>query len=508
MKKIISVIVILSLILVGCQSGISPKTPTSKVEEKQEELQEDKSEDLVDLEEPLDAEVEPETEALVEETLDAEEALVKEALDTEESLEQEEVLETEEEELETVDEKATGEIEAPVIGETEDVVQESLPIIKKPLVKTSAIIFDEIRAVWLSYLDLQPMFASKTEGGYRQEITIAMDQISDLGMNTVMYQVRPFGDALYQSSLFPSSYIVTGVEGARLSFDPFEIAVEIAHEKGLRIEAWINPYRIRNANSKIALSSNNIAKTWAEDDSRRVLKTKEGALSFNPGNQDVEDYIVSGVQEIINHYAVDGIHFDDYFYPTTDALFDEVDYLAYQYNAATMTQEDYRRMNVNELIENVYKLIHSYDRDLVFGISPVGNVEINYSQLYADVPLWVGSAGYVDYISPQVYFGFEHEYTPYEEVMDEWAALIKTDVDLIAGLAVYKIGVEDQWAGSGGQEWIESQGILKKMIETAKKDSHYSGYALYRYGFLFPTDATLVNQMIMERQGIIETLNE
>ncbi|MDM8566406.1 family 10 glycosylhydrolase [Candidatus Halobeggiatoa sp. HSG11] len=367
---------------------------------------------------------------------------------------------------------------------------------------------DEVRAIWLSYLDLHPMFAGRTKESYRLALEEAMQKIKNLGMNTVMYQVRPFGDALYMSNLFPSSYLVTGTEGAILSFDPLYVAIDVAKKNGLRIEAWMNPYRVRNANSMIPLSNNNIAKIWYSDGSRRVIKTSKGIMIYNPALAEVRKYIVNSVKEIIEHYAVDGIHFDDYFYPTTDTAFDKVEYLAFSNNGGTLTLGDYRRENVNKLIREVYQLIHSYDRDIVFGISPQGILDINYNKLYVDVPLWLSANGYVDYICPQVYFGFNHSIVPFEQMMDNWNALIKNNVRLIAGLAVYKVGQEDKRAGYGKREWIDSERILGQMINTAKSNSHYGGYALYRYDSLFKPSASIVERINDEKQGIMESISD
>ncbi len=396
----------------------------------------------------------------------------------------------------------------PVIQAPDDSETKTLPTLNKSMVSGAAINVDEVRAIWLSYLDLQPMFAGGTKESYRLALEEAMQNIKNLGMNTVMYQVRPFGDALYTSELFPSSYIVTGTEGTALSFDPLDMAIDAAKSNGLRIEAWINPYRVRNAGSKMLLSNNNIAKTWHADSSRRVLKTSEGAMIYNPALDEVRSYIVSGVKEIIDHYAVDGIHFDDYFYPTTDTAFDEVEYLAFSYDDDTLTLDDYRRENVNKLIREVYQLVHSYNRDIVFGISPQGNIDTNYNQLYVDVPLWLSANGYVDYICPQVYFGFNHSREPFEQTMDNWNALIKNNVDLIAGLAVYKVGQEDKRAGDDKTEWIDSERILEQMINTAKSDNHYGGYALYRYDFLFKPSADIVERINDEKQGIMESMSD
>ena len=369
-------------------------------------------------------------------------------------------------------------------------------------VTSQAMNVDEIRAVWLSYLELQPIFESGGEAAYTEAMREIMVNVSAMGMNTIKYQVRPFGDALYPSALFPSSYIITGVEGDPLSYDPFGIAVEMAHEYGLRIEAWINPYRIRTATSKIPLGLDSISRDWLDDGTRRVLRTREGILAFNPSNEEVRNLIVAGVAEIIVNYAVDGIHFDDYFYPTTDSSFDEQEFLSFAYGNDTMSQSQWRREQVNLLIRAVYEKVHSYDRGIVFGISPQGDLQANYDQQFIDVALWLSEPGYVDYIAPQVYFGFEHGQLPFDKTLHRWDALIKNDVKLIAGIAAYKVGQVDQWAGDGSNEWEDTEGILAAMIQAAKVSNHYGGFAFFRYDYLFSPSEALAERMALEIEAI------
>ena len=191
---------------------------------------------------------------------------------------------------------------------------------------------DEVRAIWLSYLDLKPMLLNSDDSSVGQEqftknIEQAFDNVKALGLNTVIAQVRPFSDALYESELFPWSYLAGGEEGIDPGFDPLEIMVEEAHERGLRLEAWLNPYRVRNSATNAELS--------AENPATAMLKTGDaiqynGAITYNPASKKAQQLIVDGVREIVENYEVDGIHFDDYFYPTTDVAFDAASYAQYQ----------------------------------------------------------------------------------------------------------------------------------------------------------------------------------
>lgn len=520
MKKTAVIIFLLGLILSACDTGIQPNvaqqqevTPIATESENAEASQH--TDTATEQTEPIEETVQETSEEEVVPEAEQEETEQEEEQESEEATSDESTDEDLDEVGQTTDEDENSEEDSPELGQEDSAVDlpviapvegtEALPVISLPTVTDSAYQVDEVRGIWLSYLELQPML-SGGEAAYRSSIDMVMKNATDLHLNTVYFQTRPFGDALYKSSLFPSSYVVTGTEGETLSFDPLQIAIEAADKYGLRIEAWINPYRVRNASSMIPLSGNNIAKEWFNDGSRRVLQTEEGIMVYNPALEEVRNRIVAGVKEVLDHYAVDGIHFDDYFYPTTDAGFDEVEYLSFTYDDDTLTKDDFRRQNVNKLVSEVYTLVNSYNRDLVFGISPQGGIDTNYNYLYADVALWVKTPGYIDYICPQVYYGFEHGRTPYDTTLDEWHALPNSGVDIIAGIAAYKVGAVDKWAGDGSDEWINSERILQQMIETSRMDSHHGGYALYRYDFLFKPSAELETRIQDEIDGIKATL--
>ena len=367
---------------------------------------------------------------------------------------------------------------------------------------------DEIKALWLTYLDLQPVFEGGSELRFKAAMLEVVDNAKNLGLNTIMFQVRPFGDALYASELFPTSYIISGSEGAPLAYDPLELMVKIAHAEGLRVEAWINPYRVRTKTSSIPLSENNSAKLWLKDGSRRVLQAADGTIVYNPSNPEVKARIINGVKEIIYGYSVDGVHFDDYFYPTTDMAFDEVEYLGFLHDSDDLSQADWRRYNVNELIAGVYEAIQMSEGNIVFGISPQGTIDTNYEQLYADVALWLSEPGYLDYVVPQIYFGFDNDHAPYSETLAAWHELNRNGAEIIPGIAVYKVGKEDQWAGDGVLEWVDHVGILSAMIEEAESYEDYKGFALYRYDFLFKPVPELTERMTEEIDLIQQLLEK
>lgn len=333
---------------------------------------------------------------------------------------------------------------------------------------------DEVRAVWLSYLELGPLLGGKSEAAFTAGINKVMDNIRGLGLNTVYAQVRPFGDALYYSDYFPASYLFTGAEGEIGSqpYDALEIMVRAAHSRGLRIEAWLNPYRVRT--SGLALSEDNPAREML--DTGDALRY-DGGIYYNPGSPAARELILDGVREIVRNYEVDGIHFDDYFYPpNATAAFDAETYAEAD---TTKSLAAWRREQVDLLVKAVYQTVGP---GKVFGISPAGNSQNNYNALFCDVEKWLTTPGYVDYICPQVYFGFEHRTKPYKATAKEFNDMIsQSGVKLYVGLASYKIGDAQQ----GGTEWVSNTDIMARQVEYARTLSRYGGFALYRYDSLF-----------------------
>jgi len=391
---------------------------------------------------------------------------------------------------------------APASSETVSEEETSSSTGKKSSVSSS----DEVRAVWISYLELYDMLCGKTKSQFRSKIGAAFDNAVELGLNTVFVHVRSHSDAFYDSDLFPWSVYCTGTEGEDPGYDPLEIMVEEAHERGLSIEAWINPYRIKGTADTSKICKNSPAYDWLG--TNKVVVLSGSGIYYNPADEDVIELIVEGVEEIVQNYDVDGIHFDDYFYPTTDKSFDEDDYDDYLDDGGTMSLAAWRRDNVNRMIKRVYKAIKSIDSDCRFGISPAGNMDNNYNTLYCDVYTWVQNKGYVDYICPQIYFGFEHGTMPYLEVLETFDEMISvSSVRLISGLAAYKIGVKDTYAGDGAKEWIRNSDILARQVDAARDASHYGGFALYTYSSLFTPSSDVKSDVAEECDNLEDILS-
>lgn len=363
---------------------------------------------------------------------------------------------------------------------------------------------DELKAIWISYLDFAAIMTGKTEQQFIKNISQAFDNVKNMGLNTVIVQVRPYGDALYESEYFPWSYVATGTEGKDPGYDPLEIMVAAAKERDLLIEAWINPYRVRTSDKKEAISADNPVKKMLKSGDAISYK---GGTYYNPASQEARDLITNGVTELLS-YDIDGIHFDDYFYPTTDAAFDTSDYSAYKKGGGKLSLADWRRDNVNKLVKQVYNSIKEIDNTIVFGISPQGNMDNNYNLQFIDVELWLSEPGYIDYICPQVYFGFENAICPYAETVDAWNDLVKLDdVKLYVGLAPFKVGKEDTWAGVGKKEWVTSKDLMSRMVESARDQSSYGGFILFRYDSIFHPASGVKKQVDTEMKNLQEVLD-
>ena len=350
---------------------------------------------------------------------------------------------------------------------------------------------EEYRAVWLTYLEYQQMDFS-SEAAFRQAVAAAFDEVAALGANTVIAHLRPFSDAMYNSALFPWSHLITGTQGKDPGYDPLTVMIEEAHSRSLRLEGMINPYRIRGSASMPAeLSENNPAVAFAADPERAdwVLTQGDG-LYYNPAIPEVRQLIVDGVREICENYEIDGIQFDDYFYP--EGADDSFDQAAYDRLADGADRAAWRRENVNALVRAVHAAIKEVDPALTFGISPQGNMDNNYNIQYSDVALWMEEEGYLDYVMPQIYWGFDYRTAggqdrfAFENCLADWLALPRAEgVKLYVGLGAYRIGAGD--GGSNDQaEWASGENLARQIaaLRTAGAD----GYGLYSYRWLFWND--------------------
>ena len=279
-----------------------------------------------------------------------------------------------------------------------------------------------LKGVWFSFLDWQLYLKGKDQASFDASFTSVCDTAVANGLNAIFVHVRSHNDAVYPSNIYPwSTMMLNGNPG----FDPLADMVSIAHSRGLQFHAWINPYGYRNG-----------------------VITGNAALATN-------NNVVAGVQEIVSNYAVDGIHFDDYFPAIGKA-------------------------SVNSMVSSVHQVCAAAGK--VFGISPAGNLS-NLRASSADVDTWLSTPGYVDYLAPQIYWSDQYSaaanVTMYSNRIAQFKAIDTAGIPLYVGLAAYKAG--QPIASDPG--WALNSTNLATQCDKARAQG-YTGYILYRYNTL------------------------
>lgn len=308
----------------------------------------------------------------------------------------------------------------------------------------------ELRGVWVATVANidWPSTPGLTTIEQQNEFIKILDFHHRNGINAIFFQVRPAADAFYAQAKEPWSYWLSGTQGkAPLpAYDPLAFAIQEAHKRGMELHAWFNPYRATNEpTAKVA--QNHISRLHPE-----WMIRYGGKLQFDPGLPQVQDYIVSVIMDVVKRYEIDGVHFDDYFYPYPVAgqyFNDRATFNKYGNGFANI--EDWRRNNVDMLIKRLNTEIHQQKRWIKFGISPFGIWKnktqdpegsdtrglSNYFQLFADSKKWIQN-GWVDYINPQLYFTFDFKAAPFGTLMDWWTEH-RYNRHLYIGLAAYRI---------------------------------------------------------------------
>lgn len=355
---------------------------------------------------------------------------------------------------------------------------------------------EEVRGVFISYIEIQ-RYLGENQVKSKRNIRRIVKKIKKSKMNTIILQIRSNSDAIYPSKYYPWSKSLTGEEGVEY-FDVLGYFLEETKKENLKLYAWINPYRIRTIDEIESISTLSPAYPYLNTE----YIYRNNGVFFNPSKKEVEDLIVKGVEEVIENYDVDGILFDDYFYPGDDV--DNKDYEEYINQFGFLTIRNYRLNVINHLVKRVYRICHK--KNVLFGISPDGNIENNYENHYADVKRWVTEKGYIDFIMPQIYYGFLNETKPFYQTVKEWDEMIKNNADLIVALALYKSGTVDEYAKSGREEWINNNNILKKEVIISRNRKHYKGFAIFRYDNFYEEEF-YNDQLIEEVKNLTEILN-
>lgn len=367
-----------------------------------------------------------------------------------------------------------------------------------------------VRGIWLATvlsLDWPPADSLKTETAeeririQKKGLTDALDEMVKTGINTVFFQVKPDGTALWHSAILPWSDVLTGTVGKAPGYDPLAFMLQEAHARGIKVHAWLNPYRVSmNTGPKTveALKStlqSSPASVYALHPD--WIRTASGRFVLDPGLPGVRNWITSVVTEVVRHYAVDGIQFDDYFYNETSQspLDDDETYRIYGKSFAD--KASWRRNNTLLLIQQVSSAVRSLSPGTVFGVSPAGvwrnkaddplgsetrGGGPTYDTACADTRQWV-KLGLLDYIAPQLYWPFDREIVRYDVLARWWADVVRgTPVRLYPGVALYKVGmpsaIEPAWTvGDGVAE-------LKRQLDLNDTLPEVGGTILFRQGYL------------------------
>lgn len=347
--------------------------------------------------------------------------------------------------------------------------------------------------VWISLFEMRSVGLSKDE--FSDKFDKMFQNIKSIGGTDVLCHIRPNGDAYYKSKYFPFSAGLTGTEGKDPDFDPLEILIELSHEKGLKFHAWVNPYRASSSIKDISsLAENHPARVWLTDKDKRndgnvkiINHETTKTVYFNPARLEVQKLILDGIREIATNYDIDGIHMDDYFYPTTEPSFDKEDYDEYCRSAEPpLSLDNWRRTNIDSLISSAYRICKQ--NGVLFGISPSAHISTdgtdkNYTEQYADIKKWLSSAGFADYIAPQLYFGYEYPLDEFKfsNLLNQWLSMKRDkSVKLFIGLANYKIGDRD----ADSLEWTENDDIIARQTADCF-DNGADGVFLYSYTAIF-----------------------
>ncbi|MEO6069607.1 MAG: family 10 glycosylhydrolase [Chitinophagaceae bacterium] len=292
----------------------------------------------------------------------------------------------------------------------------------------------EFRGVWIASVDNidWPARNQYNVAEQKAEFIRQLDMHKRNGMNAVIVQVRPAADAFYPSPYEPWSQWLTGVQGKPPSpyYDPLEFMVTEAHKRGFEFHAWCNPYRANFSIGKASIAPAHITKIHPE-----WFLQYGNTLYFDPGNKDGQKWVENVIRDMVSRYDIDAVHMDDYFYPYRIAGKEFPDAKTYALYGNGMNKEDWRRSNVDSIIVALSKVIKEEKPWCKFGISPFGvwrnsdkdpegsptkAGQTNYDDLYADILLWT-KMGWIDYVTPQLYWETGHKLVAYEVLIDWWA---------------------------------------------------------------------------------------
>jgi uncharacterized lipoprotein YddW (UPF0748 family) len=344
----------------------------------------------------------------------------------------------------------------------------------------------EFRAVWVATVDNidWPSRRDLPTDEQQRELLAILDRVKELGMNAVVFQVRPAGDALYPSSLEPWSAYLTGAQGRAPSpaWDPLAFAVREAHARGLELHAWFNPYRARHPSGRTPLDPTHMAVAQPN-----LVKRYGSYLWMDPGERAVIEKSLSVVVDVVKRYDVDGVHIDDYFYPYKESngrggtipFPDEPSYAAYTSKGGTLSLDDWRRENVDTFVRLMYERVKKAKPWVKVGISPFGIWRPgypsdvrgfdSYAELYGDSRKWLRE-GWLDYASPQLYWPIGKDGQPYPSLLNWWAGENVKGRHMWPGNYTSRVGLAGTWQAS---ELVNQIGVTRRQ-GTSTGNVHFS----------------------------------
>jgi len=325
----------------------------------------------------------------------------------------------------------------------------------------------EMRAAWIAtvYNIDWPSKSDLKAAEQQAEFKKLLDGLQQTGINTVIVQVRPTSDAIYPSKLVPWSNILTGVQGKNPGYDPLKFMIAETHRRGMKFEAWFNPFRISMDDKVEKLVSTHPARQHPD-----WVVSHDGKLMFNPGVPAARAHIIEAIMEVVRGYEIDGVHLDDYFYPYGNNPFQDDETFAAFNPKKIADKGNWRRDNVNQFVKELSASIKQAKPDVAFGISPFGiwrnkkedstgsdtNGMSSYDKLFADSRTWIRN-GWIDYIAPQLYWTMENPNARYDKLVDWWIKETKgRGVKLYIGQAAYMVG-------ENATDWATSDSLLKEL---------------------------------------------
>ncbi|MBQ1949158.1 MAG: family 10 glycosylhydrolase [Treponema sp.] len=350
----------------------------------------------------------------------------------------------------------------------------------------------DVKGVWFSFYDWASL--PQDENEFKESVKEIVAGIKKIGLNVIFLHAHSHSDSYYkESTYFPLSSYISYAADFSEDFDPYEFFIQQAHEQGIQVHAWFNPYRVGSDTQFSRIQEGSLLYEWKESDEEkgsRYILHHRGAWYLNPSSIEILNAVTNSIREMCRNYNIDGVHFDDYFYPemndSDESLsFDKIDW---ESSGSEKTLEQWRRDNVSALVQSVYEAVHEELEDGVFGISPAGNIPrlTGSQQFLVDLEKWIHNPGYIDYILPQIYWGFEPRLASgatapwaFEDCLSSWVSLLQdSQVKLYAGLALYRLNT-DVKDGNEVSEWLRYDDIIFRQIECCRRENRVTGFSLF-----------------------------